>query len=51
VFLGTAAGPYLLGALHDATGGYVVAYLVAGSLSITGALLLPKRNTEPTATA
>jgi MFS family permease len=47
VFLGTAAGPYLLGALHDATDGYLIAYLVAGSLSLTGALVLPKRSTEP----
>jgi cyanate permease len=47
VFLGTAAGPYLLGALHDATDGYLVSYLVAGSLSITGALVLPKRSREP----
>jgi len=46
VFLGTAAGPYLLGALHDATDGYLVAYLVAGSLSLTGALVLPKRTQE-----
>ncbi len=46
VFLGTAAGPYLLGALHDATDGYLVAYLVAGSLSLTGALVLPKRTHE-----
>lgn len=47
VFLGTAAGPYLLGALHDATDGYLVSYLVAASLSITGALVLPKRSREP----
>ncbi|MEZ5251308.1 MAG: MFS transporter [Ilumatobacteraceae bacterium] len=47
VFLGTAAGPYLLGALHDATDGYRVAYVVAGTLSLTGALLLPKRTNEP----
>lgn len=44
VFLGTAAGPYLLGAIHDATDGYRLAYLVAGSLSLTGALVLPKRH-------
>lgn len=44
VFLGTAAGPYLLGALHDASGGYRLAYVVAGSLSLTGALVLPKRH-------
>lgn len=49
VFLGTAAGPYLLGAIHDATDGYRLAYLVAGSLSLTGALVLPKRHeTLPT---
>lgn len=46
VFLGTAAGPYLLGALHDATGGYRVAYVVAGCLSLGGALVLPKRAAE-----
>lgn len=43
VFAGTASGPYVLGALHDATGGYTVAYVVAGCLSITGALVLPRR--------
>ncbi len=47
VFLGTAAGPYALGALHDATDGYLVAYLVAGTLSLTGAIVLPKRTQEP----
>ncbi len=39
-FVGTAVGPLLLGALHDATGGYLVAYLVAGCLSLGGAAVL-----------
>lgn len=39
-FMGTAAGPLLLGALHDATGGYLVAYVVAGCLSLCGAAIL-----------
>ena len=43
VFIGTASGPYVLGLLRDATNGYRVAYLVAGTLSLLGALTLPKR--------
>jgi MFS family permease len=39
-FVGTAVGPLLLGALHDVTGGYLVAYLVAGCLSLAGAAVL-----------
>jgi MFS family permease len=42
VFLGTASGPYVLGLLHDVTDGYLVAYLVAGSLSLCGSLVLPR---------
>ena len=42
-FVGTAAGPYVLGAIRDASGGYGAAYLVAGILSLTGALFLPRR--------
>ena len=42
VFVGTAAGPYVLGVLRDATGGYTVAYAVAGALSLIGAVVLPR---------
>jgi sugar phosphate permease len=42
-FVGTATGPYLLGTLRDTSGGYVVPYVVAGLLSISGALILPRR--------
>lgn len=42
-FVGTAAGPYLLGEIRDASDGYRVAYLVAGALSVIGAAFLPKR--------
>lgn len=42
-FVGTAFGPYLLGMLHDASGGYRVAYVVAGAMSVAGALSLPKK--------
>lgn len=37
---GTAAGPLLLGWLHDHAGGYRTAYLVAGMCSLSGALVL-----------
>lgn len=40
VFIGTAFGPALLGGLHDATGGYTIAYAVAGCLSLSGAAVL-----------
>lgn len=43
VFAGTAAGPYFLGTLHDLTGGYTVAYVAAGCLSLAGSLVLPRR--------
>lgn len=36
--VGTAGGPLLLGWLHDAAGGYRTAYLVAGALSLAGAV-------------
>ena len=36
---GTAGGPWLLGYLHDAAGGYDIAYLVAGGLSLAGAVV------------
>lgn len=35
---GTAGGPLLLGWLHDAAGGYRAAYLMAGALSVAGAV-------------
>jgi MFS family permease len=38
-FTGTAAGPLLLGALHDYAGGYRASYLAAGACSLIGALL------------
>ena len=37
---GTAGGPYLLGRLHDQAGSYRTPYLIAGALSLAGALLL-----------
>jgi MFS family permease len=42
-FAGTAVGPYVLGAIRDASGGYGAAYLVAGLLSMVGAVFLPRR--------
>ena len=39
VSAGVAAGPFLLGVLHDASG-YRLAYLVAGALSLLGAVLV-----------
>lgn len=38
--LGTAVGPYALGALHDHAGGYRTSYVVAGAGSLAGALVL-----------
>jgi MFS family permease len=38
-FTGTAAGPLMLGALHDFAGGYRASYLAAGACSLVGALL------------
>jgi hypothetical protein len=37
---GVAAGPVVLGLLHDVAGGYRVAYLVAASLSVLGLVAL-----------
>lgn len=37
---GTAGGPLLLGWLYDNAGGYRTSYLVAGALSVAGALVL-----------
>ena len=42
-FVGTAAGPYVLGAIRDASGGYGTAYAVAGVMSLVGAAFLPRR--------
>lgn len=39
VFTGTASGPFLLGYVHDAAGGYRSAYLAAAACSAIGALL------------
>ncbi len=36
--VGTAGGPLLLGWLHDVAGGYETSYLVAGGLSLAGAV-------------
>ena len=38
-FTGTAAGPILLGTLHDFAGGYRSSYLAAGACSLVGAVL------------
>lgn len=38
--VGTAGGPLLLGWLHDAAGGYRSSYIVAGVLSLTGAVAI-----------
>ena len=38
--LGTAAGPFLLGWLYDLSGAYRVFYVVAGLLSLAGALVV-----------
>ena len=36
---GTAIGPILIGAIRDSSGGYTVPYLVAGCISLVGALV------------
>jgi MFS family permease len=36
---GTAIGPILIGAIRDSSGGYTVPYLVAGCISLIGALI------------
>jgi MFS family permease len=40
VTLGIALGPFVLGFLHDLFDGYEVAYLVAGSMSVAGAIMV-----------
>jgi cyanate permease len=39
-FVGTAAGPYLLGWLHDNAGGYTTSYMAAAGCSLVGAIVL-----------
>jgi len=38
--VGTAGGPVLLGWLHDVSGGYRASYIVAGCLSLLGAMVI-----------
>jgi MFS family permease len=38
--LGVAGGPFVLGVVHDVTGGYEAAYVVAALLSVVGAVSL-----------
>ena len=40
VTAGIALGPFVLGFLHDVFDGYEVPYLVAGAMSVTGAVLV-----------
>jgi MFS family permease len=40
--LGVAGGPFVLGVVHDMTGGYGAAYVVAALLSIVGAMSLSR---------
>lgn len=55
MMFGTAAGPLVLGWLHDNAGGYRTAYLVAAGASLTGAIVLslggPVHRSPPVATA
>ena len=44
--LGVAGGPFVLGVIHDATGGYTTAYVVAAILSFVGAMSLASRRRE-----
>jgi MFS family permease len=44
--LGVAGGPFLLGLIHDATGGYTAAYVVAAILSVVGAMSLASRKRD-----
>jgi MFS family permease len=44
--LGVAGGPFVLGVIHDATGGYTTAYVVAAILSLVGAMSLASRRRE-----
>jgi predicted MFS family arabinose efflux permease len=46
--LGVAAGPFLLGALHDAAS-YEVAYLVAAGVSVAGSVILLSAGSVATA--
>lgn len=41
--LGVAGGPFVLGVVHDVTGGYSAAYVIAALLSIVGAIALASR--------
>lgn len=45
--VGTAAGPYLLGVLHDRAGGYGTAYTVAAACAVAGALVLAAGGRAP----
>ncbi|MEO6571051.1 MAG: MFS transporter, partial [Ilumatobacteraceae bacterium] len=38
--VGTAGGPLLLGVLHDTSGDYRLSYVVAGCLSLAGAVAM-----------
>lgn len=40
VVIGTAGGPFLLGWLYDLAGDYQLSYLVAGTMSLLGALVM-----------
>ncbi len=41
--LGVAGGPFVLGVVHDVTGGYGAAYVLAAVLSVVGAMALASR--------
>jgi MFS family permease len=44
--LGVAGGPFVLGVIHDLTGGYTTPFVVAAVLSLVGALSLASRRRE-----
>jgi MFS family permease len=44
--LGVAGGPFVLGLIHDATGGYTAAYVLAAILSVVGAMSLASRRRD-----
>ena len=44
--LGVAGGPFVIGVIHDATGGYTSSYVVAAILSLVGAMSLASRRSE-----
>ena len=46
---GTAIGPILIGAIRDSSGGYTVPYLVAGCISLIGALIFTTSGTAEVA--